>query len=72
MKNPTTLLLEVNRGIRTVLAWYRDYARGKKKQQVLKVATAAQEAVLEAVSKDLILKNGPSEVTDGVNLITWC
>ena len=63
VKSPTKLKLELNRGLRTLLGWYRDYTRGRYKAQILKSATASDEIVLESIAKKMILTNGPQEVS---------
>ena len=50
------LLVEINTGIRTLMAWYRDFAKGKKKKAILKMVSPPEEAILEAVAKEIVIK----------------
>ena len=43
LKNPGTFALLLSRSLRTLLCWYREYAKGKM-QSILKKATEAEEA----------------------------
>ena len=44
VKHKTSLVLELSRGIRTMLCWYREFKKGTYKRSLLKHATPTQEA----------------------------
>ena len=60
VKNPVKFILQLNRGIRTLLSWYRDYARGKMKN-----LDVTDEAIFSAVVEELVLPP-PSAVKEDV------
>ena len=53
----TTLVLQLSRGVRTLLSWFRDYKKGKGKRQLLKGASAKDEAFLDSIVENLVLIN---------------
>ena len=59
MKKPTAFVLRLNRGLRTLLSWYRDYHRGKIK---IKNLDDSEEGILDGVSK-LLVFDEPKEVS---------
>ena len=64
IQKPVEFILKLNRGIRTILAWYRSYARGKIS---MKNMNATDEAIMSSVVEQLELP--PPAVKDEVG--TW-
>ena len=58
VQKPGVFVLELGRGICTLLSWYRHYLQGKKKKkQILKNCKAGDQAVLDAVVSNMVLHN---------------
>ena len=57
VKNPVRFIMELNRGLRTLLAWYRKFARGL--MTIAKTCTAIEDAYLKSVASKLVFRNGP-------------
>ena len=60
MDNPETFVLELSRGLRTLLSWFRDFAVGRAHSQ-FKRCSASEKAFFQGVVKDMTLTN-PEEL----------
>ena len=58
-KEMEKLTLSLNRGLRTLLTWYRVYKMNRRgaRKQLLKGAAAWEESVLDGVTEGLVLSN---------------
>ena len=67
VKDVEKFCLQMSRGIRTLLGWFREYKKGPVRKQLAKQSSATQLAALDAVAKKMILAN-KKVVKDQVNV----
>ena len=67
-KKPDDIILPLQRGVRTLLTWYRKFKMySKTRKQVLKGATACDEALLEKIAGKMVLNAKVGEANKGLH-----
>ena len=56
IKNEEKFALLLSRGLRTLLTWFREYRKGKTRRSILRQLPSSQEAFLDNVVQNMVLK----------------
>ena len=57
IKKPDQFVPLFSRGLRAMLSWFRDYARGLYKRQILKNTSSSDQAFIDSIASQLVLIN---------------